>query len=193
MNRADRKLWASARTLDDLCELTAMWLEGELEQTPGHLSPPMPETAEITAELIAANRAGFLTAGSQPGRPLTPDGSRQHAAVTGFVPASRLGAVRAALDVAGLDYTEAGSTRWVTSYRTAVAVTFDRGLAFTSFGCRISRRGLRWEFGGCHRDAVREVCDAWQVTVIDKTAGRNDRLWPALASLASLAGEQVQR
>ena len=48
MNRDDRKLWASARTLDDLCELTAMWLEGELEQTPGHLGPPCPETAEIT-------------------------------------------------------------------------------------------------------------------------------------------------
>jgi hypothetical protein len=28
MNRADRKLWAQARTLADLGELTAQWLEG---------------------------------------------------------------------------------------------------------------------------------------------------------------------
>ena len=186
MNRADRRLWASARTLDDLCELTAMWLEGELEQTPGHLGPPCPETAEITAELVAACRAGFLTWDSQPGRPRTPDNSCQYAAVTGFVTESRIAAVRAALDIPGLNFTQLKSARRRTSYGSAIAITFDRGEAFTSYGHRISRKDIRWEFGTCHRAAVTEVCEAWQVTVIDEVAGRSDRLWPALERFAAL-------
>ena len=36
MNRADRKLWAAARTLADLGELTARWLEGRIASQPGY-------------------------------------------------------------------------------------------------------------------------------------------------------------
>ncbi len=35
MNRADRKAWRSARTLADLGELTARWIEGDLGEHPG--------------------------------------------------------------------------------------------------------------------------------------------------------------
>lgn len=188
MNRADRKLWQSARTLDDLCELTAMWLEGELQQTPGHLGPPMPETAEITAELIAANRAGFLTWGSQPGEDWDL-GWCQRAAVTGFVPESRIIAVRRALNIRGLWFIEAKAPRRRTDSGSAMVVTFGPDGPVTGFGHRIASKDLRWELGICHPDAVAQVCDAWQVTVIDPAPGRNDRLWPALAACAgTLAG-----
>jgi hypothetical protein len=32
----------------------------------------------------------------------------------------------------------------------------------------------------CHRDAVRALCSAWQVTVIDPEWGRPDVLWQVL-------------
>jgi hypothetical protein len=186
MNRADRKLWASARTLDDLCELTAMWLEGELEQTPGHLAQPCEETAEIAAVLAGVNRAHFLTWGSQPGRPLDEHECCQYAAVTGFIAGEHMSRLRRSLDRSGLFFAEDLAPARRARYEGAVTVTVDGGRPFTWFGAAISRRDLRWEFSACHRAAVAAVCDAWQVTVVDTEPGRNSVLWPLLADFAGL-------
>ncbi|GGZ19658.1 DUF6919 domain-containing protein [Streptomyces nitrosporeus] len=35
MSRADRRRWRSARTVADLGELMALWLEGEIASRPG--------------------------------------------------------------------------------------------------------------------------------------------------------------
>lgn len=186
MNRADRKLWVAARTLDDLCELTAMWLEGELQQTPGHASPPCEETAEIATVLAGVNRAHFLTWCSQPGRPWDDTDSCQYAAVTGFAAAEHLAALTAALEVPGLTVVSYRAPALRTRYEEAITITVDGGRPFTSFGAHVARRDLRWEFGCCHPDAVTAVCDAWQVTIIDTEPGRNSLLWPLLADFAGL-------
>lgn len=94
MFRADAKLWEAARDLTDLGQLTAFWLEGELASQPptSHYGPggPDEETEELVPVLTRANRAGFLTHCSQPGRALEqlPNGSVwpvQRAYVEGFI------------------------------------------------------------------------------------------------------------
>jgi hypothetical protein len=86
----DRPRWAAARTLADLGELTAQWLEGRIDSQPGYygrVDVDEDKVPGLTETLILLNRAGFLTNGSQAGF----DGKgfdnarwQQLAAVTGF-------------------------------------------------------------------------------------------------------------
>lgn len=66
MKRAERRAWQAARSLADLGELTARWLDGELKETPGHLGPPDPETTELVPTLAALEHRS--RDGSQPSR-----------------------------------------------------------------------------------------------------------------------------
>jgi hypothetical protein len=209
MNRAGRKRWASARTLADLGELTALWLEGKIMSQPGYCDPdpgenwgPDPETRSLVPVLAACNRAGFLTGSSQPGEPPEPDdqpwhGIAQRAGVTGFADDATLARLRRACEGTGLVLLARKASRWLASGRGAIRVT---GLPLiplgrvagwlarhtgTGFGARLPVRQLRnaWTgYGECHADGIRAVCEAWQVTVVDPDWGRNDRLWYALAA-----------
>jgi hypothetical protein len=69
MKRAERKHWASARSLQDLGELTALWCTGAIIQTPGHAGPPAAETLPYLEPLAAVNRSGFVTENSQAAGP----------------------------------------------------------------------------------------------------------------------------
>ena len=188
MNRADRKLWASARTLTDLGDLTARWLEGGIKSVPGYCGAPAEETTELSPVLAACNRAGFVTDSSQPGR--TGYGWSQRAAVCGFVTPGTWVRLWAATEGLPLIRSAVRSTRWRIRYKTAFPVTRCGGTVFTRFGATLSRRHLSdsWTgYGICHEDAVHAVCDAWQVTLIDTEWGREDSpLWPALAAFAGL-------
>jgi hypothetical protein len=191
VNRADKKRWATARTLADAGALTAFWLEGAITQTPGHAAPPCEETAELIPVLAAANRAGFVTDSSQPGRgsalqsgEFTRPGM-QRAAVQGFADDDVLRRLQCATAETDLIFLAHRAKRRM-NYRTAVTVTLDDGEPFTSFGATLSRRQIRFSYWACHEDAQDALCAAWQVTVIDPEWGRNDRLWPALAAFAGL-------
>lgn len=185
MNRADRKRWQAARSLADLCDLTARWLEGDLKQTPGHAGPPCPETIGLIPVLAAANRAGFLTDDSQPGVPWDESESCQYAAVTGFVADENLDALRESLDLVELLFIEHRAVRR-TICKDSVTVTVDGGEDFTRYGQQISRKALKWQFEMCQPSAVQAVCDAWQVTIVEMEPGRNSVLWPALAEFAGV-------
>jgi hypothetical protein len=183
VNRADRRLWASARTLADLGELTAQWLEGAIASVPGYCGGPADETRELIPVLAAVNRAGFVTDCSQPGG--SGPGWEQRAAVQGFAdPATWIRLWEA---TEGLPLMRAGqqATRFRVNYRTALPVTRDRRGIVTRFGAVLPRRDLRdsWVgYGACHPDAVEAVCGAWQITLIDHEWGREDSpLWTALA------------
>lgn len=196
MNRADRKRWASARTLADLGNLTALWLEGEIPSQPGYAANcgPDPETADLIPVLAACNRAGFVTNGSQPGESGTGCGGArwdQRAAVQGFASMEATGRLLNILSGGGfiIRIERAGQRM---SWKRAVPVSLDDGSVCTTFGAKLSRRFIRddWEgYGICHPDAVRALCDAYQVTVIDPEWGRNDRLWPALERFAAQTQE----
>ena len=191
MSTADRQAWEAARTLADLGELTAQWLEGGIASQPAYAPGcgPDPETTPLIPLLACCNRAGYVTNGSQPGEAGTGyDGAwwEQRAAVEGFASPAVAGRIWEAAEAAGLTviaHAPATLPRWRIRYDRAVPVTRREARPCTWFGAQLSRRHLRdgWTgYGICHPDAVTALCTAWQVTVIDPGWGRNDRLWPVL-------------
>jgi hypothetical protein len=188
VNRSDRKLWASARTLADLGELTAQWLEGRIASVPGYCGAPDEETLELVPVLAAANRAGFVTYGSQPGG--SGRGWEQRAAVEGFATPATW--VQLWEITEGLPLIRSGerATRAFMGWSKALPVSRENVRVCTRFGTVLSRRHLSdsWTgYGECGPEAIRAICDAWQITLIDTEWGReNSPLWPALAEFAAL-------
>ena len=180
--RAARKRWAEARTLPELADLMALWLEGELPLWPGYGDGAADETTELIPVLARANRAGFLTDQSQPGVDGPGfDGLRwqQRAAVSGFVGDEQLLArIRRVGEAAGV--TVLISHPWLLPQGRGITATLRGGQPYTTFGEYMPPRVLRQIWTGISRQAIAEVADAWQVTVIDPEYGRNDRLWMAL-------------
>ena len=201
--------WRAARTLADLGELTARWLEGTIPSQPGYEANhgPDPETLPLVPVLARLNRAGFVTSGSQPGF----DGKgcdgahwKQRAAVEAYCSGETLDRLRSACRIDGwplLIVQKAPPRRY--SYDRAVAVTrtdgcdpacptrHPDGCDYTWFGTVVPRRHIRDPhvgYGICHRDAVNALCSAWQVTVIDPEWGRTDLLWDVLGKVADECG-----
>jgi len=200
MNRSDREAWASARTLADLGELTARWLEGSLASQPGYQvgCGPAPETERLIPVLVQFNRAGFMTDGSQPGSLDGGGESGQRAAVEGFAAQDVALKLIAAASRAGLHviaYPPSMTPRWRVRYDDAVPVTRRHGDGVTWFGAARPRRDLRdfhVGYGICGPAAVAALCDAWQVTVIDVQWGRNSVLWDALSAALAVAGSEAR-
>lgn len=181
--------WAHTRTLTDLGELTAQWLEQTIPTQPGYHGGPAEETLPLVPTLAAANRAGYVTYSSQPGHDGDGyDGVRwqQRPAVEGLVaggPAAA-GLVAAARGCDGLQVLVQSAARWRCRYDWAVTVT-RRWVAgewepMTGFGVQLSRRELASLYDGCPRAAVRAAQGAWQVTLIDPEWGDGGRLWELL-------------
>jgi Domain of unknown function (DUF6919) len=184
--------WKSARTLADLGELTARWLEGTIPAVPGYIGEPDPETEELVPVLAKLNRAGFVTTCSQPAFDGTGyDGAhwQQCAAIEGFTDSPELvmrirRGIRAwpyGLKVIAHD--PATLPRWRFRWDRETAATWRDGEEYTWFGAQICRRYIRGPlFGGglCSRQGLDAFCSAWQVTVIDPEPGRPDVLWRTL-------------
>ena len=131
MSTADRRAWEAARTLADLGELTAQWLEGAIASQPAYTPGcgPDPETAPLIPVLACCNRAGYVTNGSQPGEAGTGyDGAwwEQRAAVEGFASPAVAERIWEAAEPAGLTviaHAPATLPRWRIRYDQAVPVT----------------------------------------------------------------------
>jgi len=193
MNRNDRRAWKQARTLTELGELTARWLEGDIASQPGYRPNcgPDPETTELIPTLATCNRAGYVTVGSQPGLAPTEgyDGRiwTQRAAVSGFADDATLAQIRAAVEGTELVLiTYCNPSRWGQSSRlwrvpiAGMAVTAAGYRVSTEFGARMSLGDLEGCFAELGREGFAAVRAARQVTVIDPVWGRNDVLWPVL-------------
>lgn len=178
-------VWRDARTIADLGQAMALWMEGRLPSWPGYDSPFGYEEEDGARHLVpilaAANRAGFLTTGSQPGFDGTGyDGARwrQRAAVDGIVhDHSPLLGRLAALERQGFEVFRGWPKK-------AVAITDRNGEPETEFGgFRLSRNQAAREWHGIGRHALRELKARGTVLhIVDPVWGRDDRLWPALAS-----------
>jgi hypothetical protein len=188
MSRADRQRWKAARTLPDLAELMALWLEGRIDSRPGYQPRYGPdlESTDLIPVLAAANRAGYLTDASQPGAADTGfDGAwwEQKAAVTGFVADSGLlRRLVAAAEAVGLhvvlhDLLDPPGTG-------DVIVTTRDGQPYTGFGQALSIKDLDLMWRGCHRQAVNAVAESTQLTLIDPEFGLSVRLWNVLGYIA---------
>lgn len=180
---ADEARWQAARTLADLGELTAQWLEGRLASHPtGALEA---ETMPIVPVLAACNRAGFVTDNSQPAEQPDARGSAQRAAVSGFIDTTDLVELARTLDGTGVIVVAHASAGQEDNYDAQVVITLDVGEELTWEGARIGRSELNHHYSDwCHPDAIAALARAWQVSLIDPEWGRDDVLWPALEAFA---------
>lgn len=186
MSPEDQARWQSARTLADLGELTARFLEGELEQTPTHGAPPDEETGPLIPVLAAVNRAGFVTGHSQPGIPLDGQGCAQRAAVSGYVSNDAFADLMAAITAADTELLITAGRGPMDDWGPAITITLDVGEEFTWDGGGMSRSTLNLNYREhCHQDAIEELEKAWQVTLVDPEWGRDDQLWPLLEAFAA--------
>lgn len=193
MNRDDLKTWQAARTLDDLGELTALWIEGKIGSQPAYHGTTDIESPEMVPVLAALNRVGYMTIQSQqgfdgPGY----DGALwvQRAAVEGF--ASHEIAQRifdtAPLNLLVIDLCDAHLPRVRVSSRHAFTVTYRNREPYTSFGHHLSRRHIRDAhvgYGILNGAAQDALCSAHQVTVIDLEPGRTHLLRDFLSGFAA--------
>ncbi|MGW7268276.1 DUF6919 domain-containing protein [Streptomyces sp. NPDC054842] len=188
MSLADRRAWRSAKTVADLGELMAQWLEGTLASWPGYQPNygPDEETAHLVPTLAALNRAGFLTVGSQPGESGTgADGKwwEQKAAVEGFVTDRALyWRLEQYARVFGLDmsvHDPATHTR-----DEAIVVTTRDGEPMTSFGGALDFRDLSAMWPVIRTQTFGEVAGAIYLTIAAHGFGPNgERLWSLLDCL----------
>lgn len=196
--QAERQLWANVRDLAELRELMAQFCEGRLWAWPNHLGPRDPETVEIGDALAHANRAGFLTTGSQSGvsDPMgNEDGSiadcgalwEQRAAVEGFATIETTYRLIDLISGSGLEaqYGRAENVRWWRRYdfEHTVLVTRVNDHEHTHFGAEVGRRGTRFMFYGVPTPVVRQLQDLVQVFIYDPRWGEHDLLWERLAKL----------
>ncbi|MFF7764254.1 DUF6919 domain-containing protein [Streptomyces griseorubiginosus] len=186
MSRTDRARWRAARSIADLAELTALWLEGRIASHPGVMPNcgPDDETSDLAPVLALANRHGYLTDNSQPGICGTGFDGRwwaQRAAVTGWVRCDRAG-----INLLNRIYAPAQAAGLIVcadSHRDGVTVTSVDGHDYTTFGAPLSKRDLRtiWPSHLIHADLFRQLHGAIQLTVVDPEWGRGELLWDVLA------------
>jgi|GEM_PF-1429511 len=195
MSRADRRRWKSARTVADLGELMALWLEGEIASRPGYQPRfgPDEETGHLVPTLAALCRAGYVTTCSQPGFAGTgADGLwwEQCAAVelvvTDAVLFRRLvDAVSAAGMVVRVnDYRDGGVQE-----QSVVATTCD-GEPITTFGGQIPQSHMDVLWSGLDRSLYDQVAHGTYVSIVAPEFGpAGDRLWVVLDFLTGLRRE----
>jgi hypothetical protein len=178
----DLARWRAARTLTDLGELTAQWLNGAIAYTPTYCGPES-ETTPLIPVLAACNRAGFVTTHSQPGEALDEHGGAQRADVSGFASSKTFARLMAAVADADLIITAARAAA-DEDLGPFINITLDEGDEFTWDGGAMTQRQIEAAYRKDCPDAVEALCRAWQVTLIDPQWGRNDVLWPMLARFA---------
>ncbi|MGX1913597.1 DUF6919 domain-containing protein [Streptomyces phaeochromogenes] len=187
MSRTDRRRWKSAKTVADLGELMALWLEGQIASRPGYQPRygPDDETTHLVPTLATLCRAGYVTTCSQPGFAGTgTDGLwwEQRAALELVVTDPTLfhrlvnAAYAAGMFVRINDHRPDGGVR-----EQPVVVTTRDGEPVTAFGGRISRADMAIQWPELNRDLCRQVSTGTYVSVIAPEYGPDgDRLWITL-------------
>lgn len=176
--------WRDARSIADLGQNMAGWLEGRIPSWPGYHGPFGQEETNGARHLIpflaTANRAGFVTTNSQPACDEQMRGSRwrQRAWVEGIVhDRSPLLAQLTGLERQGFTVVR-GWPR-----RVYDLTTCDGEVTTGIGGFRLRRNEVTREWHGIGRHALRELKEhGVRLHLIDTTWGRDDCLWPALTN-----------
>ncbi|WP_327160531.1 DUF6919 domain-containing protein [Streptomyces zaomyceticus] len=176
-------VWRDARSIGDLGQNMADWLEGRISARPGYFdSRPDAETAHLVPALALLNRAGFVTVDSQPGlEGRGYDGAhwRQKAYVEGYVDdrGPLLKQVLRATEAAGM-----GVIRCSKPPVVPVPFTDRDGQPTAGITVKYPRNLLAREWDGIGRRAFRDLrAHGVHLAIYDPAWGRDDRLWPALA------------
>jgi hypothetical protein len=173
MKRFERKLWRSATTLSDLGDLTARWLDRDIEQHPGYPTKagPDPETRQIARELAAINRAGFVTYGSQPG--VANGLYRQRAAADGFTTPTIARLLKACSGGRIKVIIHPRTLPHRTDYSRHIPVTMYGDNVETHFGAHLSKSDIHLDYDLISQAAFDALYDAVQVTVVGLEWGDN--------------------
>jgi hypothetical protein len=184
-----RNPWARARTLADLGELTARWLEGDADlEHPDYPDGPDPETSPLIPVLAAANRVGIVTTDSQPGDAPSPgfDGAiwAQRPAVLGVTSRSMLDRLIDAQRGRDMIFMYARTTApaaWECWWH---PITVRDSETYTRYGLmRYTRH--RETFGSTRN--LTFLRDAWQFYIIDRDYEDRLQLWDLLGTVAAAA------
>ncbi|GGU91099.1 hypothetical protein GCM10010275_30200 [Streptomyces litmocidini] len=179
-------VWHGACTIGDLGQNMADWLEGRVPSWPGYLADEFGDeetdgARHLVPTMVALNRAGFVTTGSQPGE--TGGGYRQRAWVEGVVHDHNplLGRL---LGLHGQGLTVIRG--WPEKQH---VLTEGNGRPYTTVGgWRWRRDYIHSNWRGIGHRALRELRQHGAViNIYDPVWGRDDRLWPALDALTTAA------
>jgi hypothetical protein len=177
-------LWREAETFEELCELNARFVEGEIEFSPTYGAGSLDdESKPLIPYLAALNRAGFLTTSSQPGE------DRGHSKQRAFV--DGLALKETALRIERLSMfsdlyimtTEPGRFNGC-----MMPITIDefRPHSWGGAASLDDENGIFTEVmnfqENCNERAMQHLSQAWEVCVIDLCWGRSEYLWNQLAN-----------
>lgn len=178
-----RAQWQTARTVRDLGQIGALYLEGKIGSQPAYLPNCGidEETYRLAPMLARVNRAGFFTNNSQPAH--DDDRPDDTAWVLGFTDQRGAQNLIQLLDGSGLTY--------------LLQRACDRR-PFAEHGrpqssSLFSERDIRSYFHDCHPTAVDALVDAVQVVIEDPEPGRDDRVWPLLEAYADREESESSR
>lgn len=179
----DATRWSLAGSIPELGAACIEYLEGHLTSQPAYApkTPVDDETAQLIPVLVALNRAGFFTTGSQPGLVVGDETAEpQNAYVVGFADEATMRSLAEHLaDPRGTGYGLHYRIRQTRLHRD-----------------HAGRGGIRWgiesasdvrSFYGevCSTEAVDALLAGYQIVIEDRQAGRDDRIWPSLHAWAN--------
>ena len=182
-NAAER-LWREAKTFEELCEINARFIEGDIDFSPIYGASSLDdESKPLVPYLAALNRAGFLTTCSQPGED---DGhSRQRACVQGLAleeTALRIERLSLTSDL----YIMTAEPGRYNGCMMPITIDFFRPHSWAGSASLDDETGVFNDVLGfekhCGEGAVRGLREAWEVCVIDLSWGRERYLWDVLAN-----------
>ncbi|MFE7442380.1 DUF6919 domain-containing protein [Streptomyces chartreusis] len=200
MSRRDRNRWKATQNIGQLGGLMALWLEGIIASWPGYQPNygPDEETKDLIPTLVACNRAGYVTVGSQPGIDPAPgfDGKvwAQRAAVEGFVTDQDL--LRRLVDAAETAGLEVELVDQLDKDAKGLTVTTRGGRAHTNFGGYVSGRHLRGAiWPGIGAGALDDVFRATRITLAAPEYGvaSGALLWEVLDTVTGRIPDDVAR
>ena len=168
--------WASASSFQDLCELCALFIEGQINYSPGYNAEAVDEeTKSLVPFLTSFNRAGFLTTSSQPG--LTELDYQQRAYVGGFARESVARAIARLSLVTDL-HVVTTPPGWELGFHTPVTQSDFMACTWSGF---TGFDEIEFFAEHCSHEAIVQLSQTWSVSVIDMQWGRGDHLWRELA------------
>lgn len=173
-------IWKTAKTFEDLCELSAQWLEGKFENSLTYEGGPDPETEPLIPFLVRMNRSGFYTTFSQPGEGSSESGNAQRATLhchTGEELARRLYSLGLETELLVLAYPPGYDSD------VQVPITVDGFQPFTWHGMTDGQSEREEYRNQLTKDAYHSLLTSWQVVLIDPTWGRKEYLWDRLTEV----------
>lgn len=167
-------LWGEAKTLEELGEVTARWIEGSVSYHPCYRADIDAETRPLGKKLAYFNRNGLVTTFSQPAEPLDEEGFSQRACVEGYARedvAKRIATIGLYTELLILIY----PPDWQGGYQ--IPITLDEFHPFTWCGGVWGYEEFECFAEDCSPEAMEELKSAWKVVVIDLQWGRENYLW----------------